>query len=370
MRHVDCLLPAHSWRVVVGSVLLVALGACVTFPYEERVLATDRGGQIIVRALPCGAAVLPTAKAQALDGGVLRILVWNLHKNDDPGWQTDLARFAAESDLLLIQEAALTVELRHVVETSGHRWLLASALRWNGREMGVMTAARVEPVGACAKRSQEPLLQVPKTAIIAYYSLAGRSDTLAVANIHAINFTLDLASYRQQLEAVAAELIRHEGPMIFAGDLNTWTAERAIDRQRDRSSPGIGPGRPRGRRPDSILRPAGRSLLRARPRGHRRLHARRALVGSQPGTGHTADPRAALSPLLRPGDRGRVRFAVPGARRGARPSTARRSAATARHRRRWRRGRAWRAIRAPSPRARGRRSCSQRRPHAAARASA
>jgi len=209
-------------------VLLVALGACVTFPYEERVLATDRGGQIIVRALPCGAAALPTANAQALDGGVLRILVWNLHKNDDPGWQTDLARFAAESDLLLIQEAALTDELRHVVETTGHRWLLASALRWNGREMGVMTAARVEPAGACAKRSQEPLLQVPKTTIIAYYSLAGRSDTLAVANIHAINFTLDLASYRQQLEAVAAELNRHEGPMIFAGDLNTWTAERAI----------------------------------------------------------------------------------------------------------------------------------------------
>ncbi len=135
LRHVDCLLAAHSWRVVVGSVLLVALGACVTFPYEERVLTTDRGGQIIVRALPCGAAVLPTAKAQALDGGVLRILVWNLHKKDDPGRQTDLARCAAESDLLLIQEAALTVESRHVVETAGiggcsRAHCAGTAVRW------------------------------------------------------------------------------------------------------------------------------------------------------------------------------------------------------------------------------------------------
>jgi endonuclease/exonuclease/phosphatase (EEP) superfamily protein YafD len=218
---------APAWRIVVGSLLLALVGACVTFPYEARVLTADRSGQLLARDLPCAADGAPGAGTQALDGGTLRVLAWNLHKNDDPGWDTDLARFAAESDLLLIQEAALTPELRHVVENAGYRWLLATALRWNGRETGVMTAARVEPVRACTLRSQEPLLQVPKTAIIAYYPVGGRRDTLAVVNIHAINFTLDLESYRRQLEAIARELMQHDGPVIFAGDLNTWTAARA-----------------------------------------------------------------------------------------------------------------------------------------------
>ncbi len=207
--------------------LLAALGACVTFPSEERVLTLDRGGRVTARALPCGAATVQHPGGQALDGNALRVLTWNLHKNDDAGWDTDLARFAAESDLLLIQEAALTPELRHVVEAAGYRWMLASALRWNGREMGVMTAARIEPASACAQRSQEPLLQVPKTALIAYYPVRGSREALAVANVHALNFALGLADYRRQLEAVAAELRRHDGPVIFAGDLNTWTAERA-----------------------------------------------------------------------------------------------------------------------------------------------
>ena len=212
---------------MVGSLLLALVGACVTFPDEERVLTADRDGRVMARDLPCAAIAAPSAGARALDGGALRVLAWNLHKNDDPGWDTDLARFAAESDLLLIQEAALTPELRRVVETAGYRWLLASALRWNGHEMGVMTAARVEPARACTQRFQEPLLQVPKAAIIAYYPVGGRRDTLAVANLHAINFTLDLDSYRRQLEAIAAELVKHDGPVIFAGDLNTWTRERA-----------------------------------------------------------------------------------------------------------------------------------------------
>jgi hypothetical protein len=40
------------------------------------------------------------------------------------------------------------------------------------------------------------------------------------------NFTLGRDAYRAQLEAIARELAEHRGPMIVAGDLNTWSSAR------------------------------------------------------------------------------------------------------------------------------------------------
>jgi endonuclease/exonuclease/phosphatase (EEP) superfamily protein YafD len=48
-----------------------------------------------------------------------------------------------------------------------------------------------------------------------------------VVNIHAINFSLSLGAYRAQFDAIASTLAEHDGPIILAGDLNTWTDQRA-----------------------------------------------------------------------------------------------------------------------------------------------
>jgi endonuclease/exonuclease/phosphatase (EEP) superfamily protein YafD len=49
--------------------------------------------------------------------------------------------------------------------------------------------------------------------------------------VHAVNFTLGTSRLREQLEAVAAVLARHDGPVILAGDFNTWSVarRRAVD---------------------------------------------------------------------------------------------------------------------------------------------
>jgi endonuclease/exonuclease/phosphatase (EEP) superfamily protein YafD len=202
-------------------------GACATIPVQQRALFAGRDGEVIARVQPCGGSEgAPDAAAELFDGESLRVISWNLHKNRDAGWNTDLARFASNTDLVLIQEAALTPELRGVVETAGLSWFLAGAFRWGGTDLGVMTAARVKPSSACTQETTEPLLRLPKAAAITYYPVHGATTTLAVANVHAINFTLGLDAYRGQLEAVAAELAHHKGPTILAGDLNTWSADR------------------------------------------------------------------------------------------------------------------------------------------------
>jgi len=91
----------------------------------------------------------------------------------------------------------------------------------------VLVAARVAPIDGCTLREFEPIFMLPKSAIVARFPIAGSSKTVAIANLHGVNFTLLLGSFRKQIEAVAAELASHDGPIVFAGDFNTWSDDRS-----------------------------------------------------------------------------------------------------------------------------------------------
>jgi endonuclease/exonuclease/phosphatase (EEP) superfamily protein YafD len=221
--------PTDVLRTFLAATLIALCAACATVPPVQQAFANGKDGVAVGRPLPCGGERSATDAATAtaaLAGPTLRVLSWNLHKNDDPGWATDLARFAADSDLLLIQEAALTAGLQRVLQDAGFDWLLASSFTLNGHETGVLNAARVRPASACVQRFFEPLLQLPKSALIARYEIRGATEGLAVANVHSINFTLGLDGYRAQLEAIALELAGHRGPVIVAGDFNSWSPTR------------------------------------------------------------------------------------------------------------------------------------------------
>jgi endonuclease/exonuclease/phosphatase (EEP) superfamily protein YafD len=125
-----------------------------------------------------------------------------------------------------MQEVALTDGLQRGLRDAGHDWLLASSFMLHAHETGVLSAARVRPASACVQRVFEPLLRLPKSAVITRYAMKGTAQPLAVANLHAINFTLGVRAYRTQLEAIAAELGQHRGPLIVAGDFNTWSSRR------------------------------------------------------------------------------------------------------------------------------------------------
>lgn len=222
-------LPSAATRIA-PALLALALGACAIVPLQERMLALQPDGAVVAASLPCGearaAAPLAPQAAGGLDPKALRIASWNIHKGEDAGWQADLARFAADHDVVLLQEAVLTPEMRAALERAGHAWQMAGAFEFNGEERGVLTAARVRPIDGCTLRAFEPLFPIPKSTIVARYPLAGRAATVAIANLHGINFTLETYFFRAQLEAVAAELAKHPGPIVFAGDFNTWSAER------------------------------------------------------------------------------------------------------------------------------------------------
>jgi endonuclease/exonuclease/phosphatase (EEP) superfamily protein YafD len=215
-------------RFALAAALATALLAgCVSVTERPRALVLDGGGRVEVESLACGPVRARVAGAPALDPSSIRILTWNVHKQADAGWQRDLAAFVAGNDLVLLQEAVLDASLRQVVEGDGMRWVMASSFMRGERDVGVLTGTRTAPLASCTERVMEPILRLPKSAVITWYRLAGRDETLAVANVHAINFTLDLAGYRAQLDGLADALATHRGPLVLAGDLNTWTAARS-----------------------------------------------------------------------------------------------------------------------------------------------
>jgi endonuclease/exonuclease/phosphatase (EEP) superfamily protein YafD len=231
-------LTAVKW--LASSALLAHLCGCITLTVEPRAVVSVPGGAVRVMTLKCGAVdrVLQTAAdgnaGDALDRRPLRLLVWNIHKQGDSGWERDLSAFAAASDVVLLQESVLQPPLPEILDDSGLRWVMASSFLLDADDIGVLSATRVAPIASCTQRVVEPLIRIPKSAVISWVPItdtrtdarAGSRETLAIANVHSITFELAPDVYRSQLEAVADALAGHRGPIIFAGDFNTWNDAR------------------------------------------------------------------------------------------------------------------------------------------------
>ncbi|MDW1872991.1 endonuclease/exonuclease/phosphatase family protein, partial [Vibrio sp. Vb0598] len=88
-----------------------------------------------------------------------------------------------------------------------------------------ISIAQKQPVKACAYTSKEPWLRLPKSALYSQYRLSN-GESLAVINVHAINFTVGTEEYTSQLSALETLLKQHSGPIVFAGDFNSWSEYR------------------------------------------------------------------------------------------------------------------------------------------------
>jgi endonuclease/exonuclease/phosphatase (EEP) superfamily protein YafD len=288
------ILVSHSRSAsLVVAALLPLVSSCVLLTAEPRALLLQADGAIRVQSLPCNVPGLtaPVTRAEsstALDPDAIRVLTWNIHKEGDAGWQRDLDAFVRRHDVVLLQEVVLQDSLRRIIEDSGMRWVMASSFLYQGNDIGVLTAARVMPQGSCTERVVEPLIRLPKSAAISWFRVAGLSSTLAVVNVHAINFSLSLGAYRAQFAALGDALAGHQGPIIFAGDLNTWTDARGRGGGSARGPAGPPRDTLRRRQAQPFSRQAARPPVHSRPRSRQRSGDSGDLVRSQSGCGNLA----------------------------------------------------------------------------------
>jgi endonuclease/exonuclease/phosphatase (EEP) superfamily protein YafD len=166
----------------------------------------------------------PIAMGEPLHGE-LDILSWNIQKASNEGWAEDLAQVAGDVHLAFIQEASLQARIPEAIPTPLVP-AFASGYTTASQETGVMTLSKSNPSVHCNLTAWEPLLGTPKATSVTEYPLQDREESLLAINLHAVNFTLGMENFQAQFRALADLLKKHQGPIILAGDLNTWSEKR------------------------------------------------------------------------------------------------------------------------------------------------
>jgi endonuclease/exonuclease/phosphatase (EEP) superfamily protein YafD len=207
----------HHIRCLILSLLILGLCACSYAPLKASMSIT--GGNY---------------EQVALDSQSIRLLVWNIHKE---GNLESLRReFGHLSDtqkpnLVLLQEmrldkasiALLNGQKRYGWELSANMYQAKLAAY-----SGVLTAATAPPLDSLALLSEarEPLLHSAKPKLLSRYPLSNSNLTLLVLNIHAINFKWGTKDFEAQMALFKQRIQEHHGPVIVAGDFNTWSEQR------------------------------------------------------------------------------------------------------------------------------------------------
>ncbi|MGT3030642.1 endonuclease/exonuclease/phosphatase family protein, partial [Salmonella enterica] len=177
-------------------------------------------GQPAERILPPGSFA---SIGQALPAGEplsseerIRILVWNIFKQQRAEWLSVLKNYGKDAHLVLLQEAQTTPEL---VQFATANYLAADqvpAFVLPQHPSGVMTLSAAHPVYCCPLREREPILRLAKSALVTVYPLPD-TRLLMVVNVHAVNFSLGVDVYSKQLLPIGDQIAHHSGPVIMAG---------------------------------------------------------------------------------------------------------------------------------------------------------
>lgn len=213
------------------AVAAATLLGCATTPLR---LAGPEPVQLANHEMPgiqgpesCQTAIAAPSPADApqLDPRRIDLFVWNIQKALNPDSLEDLERLAGEMDLVLIQEAKLEQRPVEALERARF-WSFAPGYRTASASTGVMTLSRKTPLTHCYLTDREPWLRSPKAISVTEFGLESMEETLAVVNVHAVNFTLGVGDFSRQIAKIEAVLVDHAGPVILAGDFNTWRPRR------------------------------------------------------------------------------------------------------------------------------------------------
>lgn len=214
-------------------ILSFTLLGCAITPVKQHFLVYQLGADENRSATKCHSeSFIPLQRLIRADHGLssehITLLSWNIYKEKKDGWLEDLIRYGNKRDLILLQEARLIPAFESYAASSGLNWSFNSAFHYGGYESGVFLGSLSHPNHSCGLRQSEPIIRIPKTAVVTSYAIKGSKELLLVANVHGINFTFGTTAYRNQFNELQNILKAHSGPLIVAGDFNDWRDDRNL----------------------------------------------------------------------------------------------------------------------------------------------
>ncbi len=201
-------------------------GMLVTAPTKSKadIYAYPKPGEVLIST---GAA----PSRDALDPHSIRILNWNMYKGGNPSWEADFKALTEIVDIALLQEAYLDHKMARVFRDHPkmHLEMATSFILANRGYTPTGTAigsdVQMSEVGYRISGPREPVINTPKTVAFAKFPIQGTDQELLTLTIHAINF-VSSKKLMEQLEDIAKVVRAHNGPVIWAGDFNTWSKKK------------------------------------------------------------------------------------------------------------------------------------------------
>ena len=164
----------------------------------------------------------------------IRILNWNIHKEGNLSeWKKAISHIVKdkEPNFILLQEVRFDGKVGSFISKDlKYGWAFSPNV-YQGKYdaySGVLTASHIKPemvVSALSNRT-ELFSKIRKTVLFTKYPMDSPALELLVVNVHILNFNIDLCGFKEQLRYIAEVVMRHDGPVILAGDFNTWSGAR------------------------------------------------------------------------------------------------------------------------------------------------
>lgn len=193
------------------------LATCVSFSLQA--LAAD--------TVPPDSQVIRPLTANGFPR-VVNLLNWNIQKGEQgKDFTAEIAEYVKGRNLITFQEGyEAPIVKEALAAVPGMSFTMAAAFAYKGIMTGVITGSVSEPARMSFRRSpdREPLLNSPKITALSFFRIDDQRELL-VANLHGINF-VGPDKFKRQIDDVADVLAAHPGPVILAGDFNTWNPAR------------------------------------------------------------------------------------------------------------------------------------------------
>lgn len=181
--------------------------------------ACRKGGNIQLSEFHQSNGVLPTT---------ITVATWNAQKGKGDRFSQDLHDLISrhQPDIFFLQEARIDL-----IEGQDMGGYFANSWKYpwpGGSALGVLTLSKLAPreVKPVHSKWREFFLTAPKVSLITEYPLPEGGSLLAV-NVHLLNFERwGTLKFRSQLDELKFIISSHRGPIIMAGDFNTWSMKR------------------------------------------------------------------------------------------------------------------------------------------------
>jgi endonuclease/exonuclease/phosphatase (EEP) superfamily protein YafD len=171
------------------------------------------------------------SRGMSYDQDIIHCLIWNVYKGSrEQVFSQELHNFLRDKDLALFQEVVTDQKMPDLLKQICPHWSFHMAQSFRtlrGHTTGVLIGghSRVVRNSFLRFKEREFFFFTPKMTLFSEITWKGVS--VLVVCTHVINFVTN-AAFTKALYEIAEQIQKHQGPVLLAGDFNTWNAKRNI----------------------------------------------------------------------------------------------------------------------------------------------